>query len=545
MLFQCAVCRYIGVALEHDFDANAKLKKETRVGFEWRLQFAGYDERQVVKQLCYHACDEKRDVPPPQHWATAMDCATFSTNPSVKNVKDETLLQNIECVMVGVTKHCPIHARASQVSGAAVSLNVADKRQDYLLVAHVRENVWLCHGGSRVSGAVDADNPFDPGGLVQKDIMSDAWDVNAAPQTRQRAMGKELQALAHDQSHAWSKCVARALWEAELLRSPHKPFNMDVASAGFERNPFKWRVAGRASHADVAFAWSWSDGGRQHELVEVRADNLNQEGRLVPKPLALKSRDEQWWSDLAKVAEKYLLCKYLGKHQDGDYQPDPAKWKCTSGHKSQATVWYEWLHVLRGRDKKEHRVCAIVNHLIHHQQGILGNPLANACSSELCFSLEYMKALADAKWPGTVFEGVSYESDRPGLIQQVPDGGIDIQEHPLYWTLPCGRTDSMSIREFADAKEDQLESWQSDEAYVAVAKEMEFHVLGITGDELTMAALRDDPGTLAEKRWESVQWSMPLKDSIAQCISFANTHNTFAFLIICLMPGDGPVLVGG
>ena len=64
-----------------------------------------------------------------------------------------------------------------------------------------------------------------------------------------------------------------------------------------------------------------------------------------------------------------------------------------------------------------------------------------------------------------VYNGICYESDQPEFSLHVPDGGLDCQEHPVYWTLPCGRTVSMSLAEFKDSLPDQLTPGCTDDAH--------------------------------------------------------------------------------
>ena len=175
-------------------------------------------------------------------------------------------------------------------------------------------------------------------------------------------------------------------------------------------------------------------------------------------------------------------------------------------------MWYEWNHVYRGADREPRRVCISVSDILHHDRATPHYPLRNDAPSNLHFTVEYMQAFADLKCAGTVYEGISFEGDRPQLCIQLPDGGRDIQDHAVHWTLPCGRTECWSLREFADAQPDQLAGHDCEEAYKSIGSAMEWDVLG-TGDEGVIAALRDDPGMLAEKRWLSVAWQMPPKET--------------------------------
>ena len=47
---------------------------------------------------------------------------------------------------------------------------------------------------------------------------------------------------------------------------------------------------------------------------------------------------------------------------------------------------------------------------------------------------------------GTTYHGTSYENvERPDIIPDLPKGGVDIHDVPLYWDLPCGRNVCHSI----------------------------------------------------------------------------------------------------
>ena len=122
---------------------------------------------------------------------------------------------------------------------------------------------------------------------------------------------------------------------------------MEVASVGYEANPFKWSCDGRLSHTEVTFAWSWLDRGeRRHELVCAQLHHLTSGERLVPRPTALRDNDEGNKDKLERKAREVYLCKYLGQWQGSRYEPDPANWllRCNAtpgGGKSKTRVWHE------------------------------------------------------------------------------------------------------------------------------------------------------------------------------------------------------------
>ena len=105
----------------------------------------------------------------------------------------------------------------------------------------------------------------------------------------------------------------------------------------------------------------------------------------------------------------------------------------------------------------------------------------------------------------------------------LPEGGIDIQDKPVYWTLPSGATRCWSLQEFNDASEFMLATLQSDEAYKAIGREFNFDVLGVA-PEIEITEFRNDPGTLADKRWLQMQWQMPQAE-IEACWWLANPND--------------------
>ena len=99
--------------------------------------------------------------------------------------------------------------------------------------------------------------------------------------------------------------------------------------------------------------------------------------------------------------------------------------------------------------------------------------------------------------------------------------GIDLQDAPMYWTLPDGRCECWSVRRMAAVTADILAPEDSEEAYKAVAKEMSYDVLG-TAEEEALEPFRLAPGSLVERLWEKIEWQCPL-DETCSCWWIANT----------------------
>ena len=71
----------------------------------------------------------------------------------------------------------------------------------------------------------------------------------------------------------------------------------------------------------------------------------------------------------------------------------------------------------------------------------------------------------------------------------------------------------MSLMEVKDKQDDQLIPGPTTEAYKAVERAMEWDILGKADNEAALAQHREEPGALAERRWDSLSWTMPEKET--------------------------------
>ena len=306
-----------------------------------------------------------------------------------------------------------------------------------------------------------------------------------------------------------------------------RAFNEDTARSQFERNPFQWHVHGRGHPMLVVSHWLARRDNRDQELFETnRVDYLLKHGFSLP---ALRSpSDAILWDKLCAVADEETHkhkapCVYLGLALGhGKYEPDPFNWpfqsySCINGKES-ATVCFEWVGVtINGAP---HVVHATASDIIGNGKGLPFNPLAYSAPSCLKFSLAFMESVAKNVHQGVSFKGIVFEGERPTISLQLPHGGIDIQDEPLYWTLPDGRSEVRSVRRMAEASQDLLSFQNSEDAYKAVAKAMEYDCLGIAAEE-ELEPFRLAPGTLVERLWEKIQWSCPF-DETCSCWWIAN-----------------------
>ena len=112
------------------------------------------------------------------------------------------------------------------------------------------------------------------------------------------------------------------------------------------------------------------------------------------------------------------------------------------------------------------------------------------------------------------FKGIAFEAGAAKIAPQLPNGGVDCQDMPMYWVLPDGRCVSRSMREIANFREDDLAPQDSHEAYLAVAKELGYDALGKPENDEAFEEYRLDPGTVTERRWELINWQKPIDETV-------------------------------
>ena len=499
-----ARCTYVG--------GEANITSQTVVPFEWQIDVGGVCHSEVVSVRADHAL--QRGLHEPKSWIIARACSNLDAIAQHASVThSERLGLDLSCSILGQRTVVADHASAAGNTVALITCN--GERMEFLLCAHIYGDRWLCHRGTLVNGKLDCDNPFSPDGLAEKDVVSEAFVPGDPPLKRitrtPKLSGTQLQEARRAHNGAWDIVVATALVKSAEIRKRSMHDSCDTQIVGFERDPFKWAVGTRQSHLYVAWAWQ-SAGMWQRAVTRALLDNV-MSTRQLPLPPGISTTPQCTYLQLMEAAARQKApCRYLGLELcDGSYEPDPANWQHTGGvgcPASHTKVYYEWVHVLRGTSP--YRVCVHANHAVH--RAIPGCPLNKSAPSGLCFSMPFMDTLAESKKPGTTFKGIVFDTDRPEIIRQMPNGGIGIQDEPVYWVLPCGRCECWSMRELAAAHDDHFAPVDSNEAYRAVAREFGYDVLGVAPDS-DVAEFRDKLGTIADRRWAGIQWRIPPDES--------------------------------
>ena len=162
----------------------------------------------------------------------------------VANLQLPTGVSNASCTFLGVPKACPPCADGPGV-GRCLAFSHLGGRKNFVLVAHVEDHEWLCHGGNFIGDCATPD-PFSQSHLVLKDVQQDAWDETIAPR-RKIAMHAKTQQLTNqiqERSLEFCELVACATFQAEEIRAARagEPIDLSRASAMYEKNPFKWQA---------------------------------------------------------------------------------------------------------------------------------------------------------------------------------------------------------------------------------------------------------------------------------------------------------------
>lgn len=390
--------------------------------------------------------------------------------------------------MAGVPKACLAGPDGELCPGTIIPLSILSSgRTNFVLCAHVSGHDWYCRSGSFEASRAGAPTRgcLDEAGLVIEDLVADSCDEeHPSKRMKHQAPSFQLRGLIDSSPDAWRALVAIATFKAESKRSTQsgRRLTWNEALASFESDPWRWEaVEGtRASHVRFYFLWTWRDAGSVISSYELTAQHLNHllAGSNVPPPGGLQLRGRTLWANLLAYAQEQARrtlcpCRYLGARvASGKYEPDPSLWdSATSESRSASIVCFAREHITVGPRKKPHVVGITVHDALHHHRPPPRWPLRSR-NEWLNFAVEWLNPFAELKKPGIVYHGVSYEHvERPDIVQQLPKGGVDIQDVPRFWDFPSGQCSSYSILQLRGLPEDQLLAYDSDEAYLEMAKQ--------------------------------------------------------------------------
>ena len=525
-------CEYAGVVqADGTCHPQAPIRANSKVAFWWRAVSDG-PQSMLMEALCKHAVS--RGIAFPPSWLVAQRCHDLQAIADASAAQAVKLfsLPDANCKVLGQPRRCPLPNKADRVvPGAIVELRLESAAVEFLLCARVHDDVWLCTQGYFIEDAFQAIDPFGEASIVPKNIQCDVWQEDSPADrvcVRPHLRPGRLRELAITKPDQWDLAVAMATWRAEMMQARLEGRVPDgqQAHSAFERNPFQWHAAsGRSDRPAVATLWSWYQADQHHEVFQTSRLNHVWE-RGFQTPWQASSPDEALWHKLRAAAEeethkRKAPCAYLGQAVvGGKFIADPDKWPAkydavADERKTKTMVHFEWAGV--SVDGKPYITAASVNDILKNGRTIPQNPLSHTAPSGLKFSPQFMDCVAQNVHEGIRFKGSAFEGERLTIMRQ---GGIDLQDEHMHWTLPDGRCECWSVRRIAGATDDLLAPQDSEGAYQAVAKEIGYDVLGIA-EENALEPFRIAPGTLVERLWEKIDWQCPA-DETCSCWFVAN-----------------------
>ena len=391
-------------------------------------------------------------------------------------------------------------------------------------MAHVRGDHWLCYCGGSHCGfdlSVEA--------LVERDVSQSSAAALPAIGPKRRRLRRKVVVAGDERGGAkhFQELAALGAWKAEQLRAAHELRDVDPDTCSQIFDPCPSELP-HGTHSRVAFLWRWlpkpsgedDDPKWQQHITFASMNHLLHDRRLVPFPPAFEApRLRQLMANAAchklsveddskrDFRKPSVACKFLGvckldrpwAAEAKDFEQDPAKFDAGSlrdnGWMSQAAVWYEWEHVQRETSEGllPHRVTVRADAAI--QRGVPQDPLGDVAPRGLHFSVDFMKKAAEAKDPRIKYRGIALDGESVEFIEDVPGGGRDIQDAPVYWTLPGGRTVHKSVRDLVRMQQEELKEGLGPEVYAAIAKELNYWCLGYMED------LARCPGVTVQRRY--------------------------------------------
>ncbi|MDP6676207.1 MAG: hypothetical protein QGI29_01450 [Pirellulales bacterium] len=457
----------------------------------------------------------------------------YSTSFYTRNPKFEVELSviGVPAYSAEATSECPL------IPGALLQLRGQwkAKASEHILCAHVLDSWWYCHPGTKKGGTsnFDEDDPFNIRDCCLRDISTASRAEESIT-----AKANKLRKLARDHNSKFACLMADTTWLAEKQRAQKQNRDLDLGKGlvAFEANPLKWpRFEGeRGSHQHIYALWRFREKSSlqwQHELVSRPLHNILKEDRsLFPEPeLFMDYRIIQAGHGAASEAVQQFKapCEFRGFLIGNPLDPSAGRFvlspsdlpseQLTEG-KTKLRAWFQWLHVdqiIEG-GTRPHLVSMRVDCFLgcHNDlseiRPVPHCPLGRLAPAQLLFSMNFVMNVASAVKPGAQYKGIVFDHDRPDAEMQLPCDGVDIQNEVVYWVLPGqgGRCIRKSVWDFSKLPAHELAEIDSDDAYKLIGNAFKFDVLGVAGPE-DIATLRQDPGTLADRNWESVEWSLP------------------------------------
>ena len=531
LLCCCVICHKFNHSLRYNSEITGKKSKQKILvadiaEFTWKVVWSEGSEIVNTSARVDNALHQ--GIPLPTGWRAALTALRLLKDARRIPASDLPLeVPEIHCDMIGVPKRVVQQAHGRS-PGTLITLTEQGCPVNYVLLAHVHADVWICSPGNLLLDILSSSCTLLQGdkSCVEKDLsVHEFWFDTTVPgrRVRKHSLAGNLQQYIKKYGLAFDELVADQTWKAEerLAVMEGRTIQIDAAGFMYERNPFRWQSDGWISQVVTQFVWHWQEHHVfQFKRVSVHLNNAIQGDLPLPDKLIT---DATLHKRLLKRAERetkqtYCECKYLGLKTESGFEPNPAAWTI-DGRKSHQQVWLEFSNVRNASTNRLHRVPVHVTTLLNRSTRAPGNPLTVTAARRLRFSLEFMDAFANEKMPGMTFCGVMYDCpDRPEFVRQLPND-VDIQHEKFFWNLPSGECICKSLVELRDMQPDELTPEDHIDSYKEVADQLGYDILGVPATDLDNSKFDEyrranDLGNLSERRWEQdIIWAKPEKES--------------------------------
>ena len=322
----CFICHQFNpYILRYNSDITGKKSKQkilvaNIVEFTWKVVWSEGSEIVNTSARVDHALH--CGIPLPTGWEAALTALRLLKDARCIPASDLPLdVPEIHCDMIGVPKQVVQQAHGRS-PGTLITLTEQGCPVNYVLLAHVHADVWICSPGNLLLDILSSSYTLLQGdkSCVEKDLsVHEFWSDTTVPgrRVRKHSLAGNLQQYINEHRVAFDELVADQTWKAEERRAviEGRTIQIDAACFMYERNPFRWQSDGRISHVVTQFVWHWQEHHVfQFKRVSVRLDHVIQGDLPLPENLIT---DATLHKRLLKRAERetkqtYCECKNLG-----------------------------------------------------------------------------------------------------------------------------------------------------------------------------------------------------------------------------------------
>ena len=148
-----------------------------------------------------------RGVPLPEKWGVALSALKLLKDARCIPPSDLSLdVPAIHYDMLGIPRRVCIPQASARSPGACVTVTERDCPANYVLIAHVHSDVWICSSGGVLNGeGISKETLWQSHTCVEKDLSKDLWQ-NTVPERRIRihVLSDNLRRLVQEHQVPWS-----------------------------------------------------------------------------------------------------------------------------------------------------------------------------------------------------------------------------------------------------------------------------------------------------------------------------------------------------